>query len=184
MNSIGSLDHIIESLYNSNFALWIGDNVIKPIVRRNEWHLKTQDQNIQLTYNKEHNFIKAKFHVGLIYVKGVHEAQAYSLDLEEYSGKPSLIGFINIRPFKEDEDVYFHITYHFNLFADMDVQTYFNSLYDQINMIKEDLTFRLGIDLLDDIETDYDNRDDDSSSEEEEEDEADNFVSPYDIGGN
>lgn len=185
MSNIGSLDYIIQSLYNSKFSLWIGDNILKPIVRRDEWHLKSHDQNIQLSYVKQENFIKAKFHIGLLYVKGLQEAQSYSSDLEEYSGKPGLIGFINVRPFKEDEDVYFHLTYHFNLFDDMDVEIYFNKLYNQIEMIKDDLSFRLGVDLLEDLVENYDEEDDNNVINNDNEDDVeDTFISPYDIGGN
>lgn len=188
MSNIGSLDHIIQSLYNSRFKYWIGDNVLKPVVRRDEWHLKSHDQNIQLSYVKQENFIKAKFHIGLIYVKGLQEAQTYSSDLEEYSGKPNLIGFVRVRPFKEDEDVYFHLTYHFNLFADMNIEVYFNKVCDQIEIIKDDLSFRLGVDLLEDLVEGYDDEDDDkivnNNEDETEDDVEDTFISPYDIGGN
>ncbi len=185
--SISSLDYIIGCLYNSKFNLWIGDNVVKPIVRRDEWHLKSHNQNIQLSYVKDGNFIKAKFHIGLLYVKNIGEAQDYSFDLEQYSSKPSLIGFINVRPLKEDEEVYFHLSYHLNLFAEMNVLDYLNRIYDQIEVIKDDLSFRLGVDLLEDLVEGYEEDDAISNTDKGDDnspDEEDSFVSPYDIGGN
>ena len=62
------------------------------------------------------------------------------------------------------------------------------NVQDQIEIIKDDLSFRLGVDLLEDLVEGYDDEDDDkivnNNEDETEDDVEDTFISPYDIGGN
>lgn len=192
-NNISSLDNLFKSLYSSKFNSWLINKVLRPVVEQDKWHVRSSDMNIQLMFYKgaEANldFIKGRFHIGLIHLADIEEAAAYQYELVDYSYKPSLIGHIDLRPVKEDGETYFQISYLFNFFSEFDLLVYFNRLYDQIETIKDDIKFRLGVDLMDSINV-YNqdlNKDKDKFEDNEEyivdpDEEGDEIISPYDLG--
>jgi hypothetical protein len=198
-NNISSLDNLFKSLYSSKFNNWLIGKVLRPVIEQDKWHVRSSDMNIQLVFNKglteDLNFIKGRFHIGLIHLADIEEAAAYQYDLVDYSYKPNLIGHIDLRPLKEDNETYFQISYLFNFFPEFDLLEYFNRLYDQIEVIKDDIKFRLGADLMDSINV-YNqdlNKDKDKfegaeeyivNSDEEDDGDNDTIISPYDLGGN
>jgi hypothetical protein len=195
-NNISSLDNLFKSLYSSKFNSWLINKVLRPVIEQDKWHVRSSDMNIQLIFNKgltnDLDFIKGRFHVGLIHIANIEEAAAYQYDLVDYSYKPDLIGHIDLRPIKEDDSTYFQVSYLFNFFPEFDLLTYFNRLYDQIKVIKDDIKFRLGVDLMDSINV-YNqdlNKDKNKFEEDEEyivdpnEEDTDTIISPYDLGDN
>lgn len=197
-NNIGSLDYLFESLYNSKFNEWLNNKFLRPVVKKDQWHMKSSDLSIQLTFirNKQDdlNFIKGRFHIGLVHLSDPGEAQSYAFDLEDYAFKPELIGTINTRIVKEEGEVYFDLSYNFNFFPELDLVTYFNRLFDQIETIKDDIRFRLGVDLLESInpynqEVNKDRQaisqeDKIENGDEDDDGEYNEISSPYDLGGN
>lgn len=194
-NNISSLDNLFKSLYDSKFNSWLTNKVLRPVIEKDKWHVRSSDMNIQLFFNKgaetDLDFIKGRFHIGLIHLADIEEAASYQYDLVEYSYKPNLIGHIDLRPLKEDNETYFLVSYLFNFFPEFDLLNYFNRLYDQIEMIKEDISFRLGVDLMDSPNTYNQHLNEDKNKFEGAEDyivdpdkEGDNdtIISPYDLG--
>lgn len=197
-NNIASLDNLFEALYSSKFNNWLIGKVLRPVVEQDKWHIRSSDMNIQLVFNKgitdDLSFIKGRFYIGLIHIASIEEAAAYQYDITDYSYKPNLIGHLDIKPVKEDNETYFQISYLFNFFSEFDLLKYFDRLYEQIEVIREDLRFRLGIDLIDsismynqDLNRDKDNFSDDDDIDEDDDDDDDDdssILSPYDLGGN
>jgi hypothetical protein len=197
-NNISSLDNLFKCLYNSKFNNWLIGKVLRPVIEQDKWHVRSSDMNIQLVFNKgaesKLDFIKGRFHIGLIHIADIEEAAAYQYDLVDYSYKPNLIGHIDLRPVKEDGETYFQVSYLFNFFPEFDLLEYFDRLYDQIEVIKDDIRFRLGTDLMDsinvynqDLNKDKDKFDDEDEyvvDPDDEDNDNDNsvIIAPYDLG--
>lgn len=187
MSTIKSLDYVSKTLYNSKFNKWLNNINIKVVLDNDNWELKSNDFNIQIALTDDKKggyFIKCKFSIGLIYFKSPKEITDILESINYYSNKPDLVGFIFTRPISNEGDLFLNISYMFNIFEEMNLCDYLNLLYDQVEEIKQDFNYKLGINLLS-----YNNLEDNTDDQEEEEEydeddliEDEDIISPYDLG--
>lgn len=184
--TVRSLDFVTKTLYESKFKEWLHKMNIKVMLNDSNWELRSDDFNIQiaLTSTKDKaSFLKTKFNIGLVYFSNTEEVKDILEAIDHYTSKPDLVGFIFTKPISYEKDLFLNISYVFNLFEEMTLLNYLNFIYDQVEEIKEDFEYKLGIKLLS-----FNNLEDAKDIEDDEEDddeliEDEDVISPYDVGG-
>ena len=199
LNKITSLDFIKNSLYDSNFSGWLENNLLTSLISKDSWKLRTVDGNIFFDLNISNNFsfIRTKFNVGIIHIANERDLDHVVEKIMEYGEKPNLIANLFSDTVNSGGFIFLQLTYEANIYEGMDIISFLNTMFDQINNIKQDVKYMLDlkivspndIDKIDDNtsnnqHTHEEDNDNDNDEEEEEKEEDDEPLNPYDSRGN
>jgi hypothetical protein len=184
LNKITSLDYIRDTIYNSKFSTWLINNYLTSLLTKDDWKLKTVDSNIffDLNVSTGVSFIRTKFNVGVIHIASESDLDQVIEKIMEYGERPDLIANLFSETINSNGVMFLQLTYETNIYQGMDLVPFFNLIFDQIEMIKEDVRYMLNLKIVDpknlarsDEYEDDDSEDDDGLS--------DDLISPYDVKG-
>lgn len=184
LNKIASLDYIRDTIYNSKFSSWLTNNYLTSLLTKDDWKLKTVDSNIffDLNVSTGFSFIRAKFNVGVIHIATESDLDQVVEKIMEYGERPDLIAHLFSETISSNGVVFLQLTYEANIYEGMDLIPFFNIIFDQIDMIKEDVRYMLNLKVVDPknlVRSDeYEDED-----EDDEDGSDDNIINPYDLKG-
>lgn len=185
LEDIRSLDYIKDLIYKTKFSTWLINNYLTALIIKDSWKLKTFEGNIifELVTKTKINFIKAKFNVGLIHVANEQSIDTVVENVIEYGDKIELVAHLFSEAIKSNDINFIQLTYELNLYQGVNLEELLDLVYEQIEMIKEDIKYRLNLKIID--PEDFRNRnhpDEDLEDEDDEDDEEDQITNPYNLG--
>lgn len=185
LNKIASLDYIRDVLYSTKFSGWLENNLLTSLISQNDWKIKTFDNNISLELNVSTglSFVRTKFNVGVIHVASEGDLDQVVEKIMEYGERPHLIANLFSETISSNGVIFLQLTYETNIYDGMDLVLFFNILFDQIEMIKEDVKYMLNLKVVDPRNLGKESEDFDDDTDDDSIDDSDDIINPYDNRG-